>query len=69
MEKEAEEDWRKDPWVLRFIPDRFKTQEICIKALEVGLWELKDVPDHFKTQETCDDAVRRSHFYLKCVTR
>ena len=47
VEKE-EEDWRKDPWVLRFIPDRFKTQEMCIIALEVGLWKLKDVPDHFK---------------------
>ena len=36
-EQQQEEDWRKDPWVLRFIPDRFKTQQICIKALEVGL--------------------------------
>ena len=41
VEKEAEEeeykDWCEDPWVLRFIPDCFKTQEMCIEALEVGL--------------------------------
>ena len=65
VEKEAEEeeeykDWCEDPWVLRFIPDCFKTQEMCIEALEVGLWQLKDIPDHFKTQDICDDAVRRS---------
>ena len=65
VEKEAEEeykDWREDPWVLRFIPDYFKTQEMCIETLEVGLWQLKDIPDHFKTQDICDDAVRRSPF-------
>ena len=66
VEKE-EEDWRKDPCVLRFIPDRFKTQEMCIKALEVDLWKLKDVPDHFKTQGICDDVVRRSPCYLEYV--
>ena len=66
-EQQQEEDWRKDPWVLRFIPDGFKTQEMCTKALEVGLWKLKDVPDHFKTQEISDSVVRRSPFYLKDV--
>ena len=39
------------------VPDRFKTQEMCIKALEVDPWQLKNVPDHFKTQEMCDKAV------------
>ena len=66
-EQQQEEDWRKDPWVLRFIPDGFKTQEMCTKALEVGLGKLKDVPDHFKTQEISDSVVRRSPFYLKDV--
>ena len=25
-QQQEEEDWRKNPWVLRFIPDHFKTQ-------------------------------------------
>ena len=25
-EQQHEEDWRKDPWFLKLIPDRFKTQ-------------------------------------------
>ena len=50
QQQEGEEGWLKDPLVLRFIPDYFKTQEMCIKALEAGLWEIKDVLDHFKTQ-------------------
>ena len=66
-EQQQEEDWREDPWLLKFVPDHFKTQEMCLKAFEVGLWQLKDVSDHFKTQEMCDDAVRRSLFYLKYV--
>ena len=29
------------------IPNRFKTQEICIRAVTLDLWQLKDVPDWF----------------------
>ena len=32
-----EEDWRNNPWVLRFMPDHLKTQEICIKVFEADL--------------------------------
>ena len=46
------------------IPDRFITQEMCIKAVEVGPWLLEYVPDHFKTQEMCDTAVRDDFFSL-----
>ena len=61
-QQQEEEDWCKDPWVLRFIPDYLKTEEMCIKAFEAGLWKLKDVPDDLKTQEMCDNVVRRSPF-------
>ena len=40
------------------IPDHFKTQEMCIKAVEVDPSFLQLVSDHFKTQEICDKAVR-----------
>ena len=33
------------------IPDRFKTQEMCIEGVEVNPWQLHYVPDRFKTQE------------------
>ena len=35
-------------------PDRFKTENMCIKAVEVDPWQLKDVPDNFKKQKMCD---------------
>ena len=67
-EEEEYEHWRKDPWLLKFFLDRFKTQEICMKALEAGLWQLKDVPDQYKSQEICDKAVRVDSWSLKFVS-
>ena len=46
-----------NPYTLRFVPDHFKTQEMCIEAVcRVSLW-LDDVADHLRTQEMCDVAV------------
>ena len=50
---------------LFLIPDRFKTQGMCIKGVEVDPWQLYNVPDHFKTQEMCDKAVREDAFSLQ----
>ena len=33
--------------VIFFIPDRFNTQAMCIKAAEVGPSNLRYIPDHF----------------------
>ena len=33
QQQQEEEGWCKDPWVLKFIPDYLKTEEMCIKAL------------------------------------
>ena len=44
-----------NPAVFFLFPDRFKTEEICIKALEVDPWQFKDVPNHFKKQEMCNN--------------
>ena len=49
------------------VPDRFVTQGMCIKAIEVDPWQLYDVSDHSKTQEMCDDVVREDPFSLQCV--
>ena len=58
---------RSVPNAFHRIPDRFKAQEMCIKAVEVDQWYLYDVPDHFKTQEMCDKAVRDYLFSLQFV--
>ena len=48
---------------MKDVPDRFKTEEMCIEAVEVFPWQLKYVPDKFKTQDMCNEAVRRHHTY------
>ena len=56
------------PWQLYALPDHFKTQLMCIKAVKkVDPWLLKYVPDHLKTQEMCDDAVRYYPYSLEHV--
>ena len=55
------------PNALHHIPDRFKTQEMCNKAVEKDPWQLKDVPNHFKTEEMCNKAVRHYLFFLQFV--
>ena len=39
--------------LLKFIMDRFETQAICEKAVEVKGWKLSFVPDQYKMQEMC----------------
>ena len=39
------------------VPDCFKTQRMCIMALEAFPWQLNDIPDYFNTQRVCDDVV------------
>ena len=40
--------------MLRYVPDYFKTQEICVDAITHDECMLKYVPDHLKTQEMCN---------------
>ena len=44
----------REPVLLKFIFDRFKTQEICGKAIAVKGWTLCFVTDHFKSLEMCE---------------
>ena len=34
-----------------YVPDQYKTQEICDKVVEEDSWLLKYVPDNFKKQK------------------
>ena len=40
-----------EPRLLEFVPDHFKTQEMCDKALRDYLFSLQLVPDWFVTKE------------------
>ena len=55
------------PYTFHHILDRFKTQEMCKKAVEVDPQQLKDAPNHFKTQEMCNKAVRYYLFSFQFV--
>ena len=52
---------------LRYIPEQYKTKEICDRAFRKNLWSLADIPDQFKTAEMCMKAVRESGFLLEHV--
>ena len=56
-----------DPAVIFLIPDCFKTKDMCIKTLEVGLWILYDIPDNLKTEEMCNKAVENDSSSLQFV--
>lgn len=52
---------------LRYIPEQYKTKEICDRAFKKNVWNLSDIPDQFKTAEMCMKAVGESGFLLRHV--
>ena len=54
-------------WILwlQFIPECYKTQEICDKAVDTCLFVFDSVADWYKTQEMCDKFVSKKPFMLK----
>ena len=40
-----------DPWLLKYVPDHLKTQEMCDNALRYYLYSLEHVPDWFAKQQ------------------
>ena len=59
----VEKDHRK----FRYVPDHFKTQEMCNKTVDKDLWMFKYVPDGFKTQEMCNKVVKHEVWMLDYV--
>ena len=53
--------------VLFLNPDRFKKQDMCIKALEVDPWNLYNISDNLKTQKMCDKAIKDDPSSLQFV--
>ena len=58
---------REKPAVFFLVPDCFKTEETCIKAVEKDPWFLAGVPNHFKIQEICNNAVPEDPYSLQYV--
>ena len=47
---------------LRFlvsVPNYFKTQKLCDKAVEKDSWLLRYVPDHYETQEMLEKVIEK----------
>ena len=55
------------PKAFHLIPDCFKTQKTCIKAVEVDSSFLQLVSGYFKMQEICDKAVKDDSSSLQFV--
>ena len=58
------EEVRRKPYTLDYVPDHFKTQEMCNKAVPNYQAVLFLVPDHFKTQEICIKAVEIDLYHI-----
>ena len=54
MRKHAVE---KLPYLLRYVPDQYKTQQMCDKAIRENGGRLNSVPDCYKIHEMCNKAV------------
>ena len=50
------------------VPNQFKTQEMCERAVEKAPWCLVYVPDEFKTREMCSRAVDQYPWCLPFVS-
>ena len=58
----------KNPEAFFLVTGRFKTQKICIKAIEVDPQQLNIIPNYFKIQKMCDKTVKDDPFSLQFVS-
>ena len=42
------------PFTITFVPECYKTQEMCYKTIHRCFFVFDSFPDHYKTQEICD---------------
>ena len=49
---------RKEPDLLKYVPNLLKTQEICAKVVSKEPYQLKYVPDYLKKQNMCAAAAK-----------
>ena len=55
------------PWVLVWVPDQYKTQEMWNEAVQGAPWVLVWVPPWLVTREMCNEAVQSDPWMLEHV--
>ena len=48
-----------------YVPECFKTQEMCDKAVDIHPSVIQFVPEYFKTKVVCNKAFPKDYFMLK----
>jgi len=57
-------------WLLKFIPEAFRTEEICCNAIKKNCGDMLEyVPEKFKTKELCTQATEQSGSALEYVPK
>ena len=52
------------PSTIKFVPECYRTQEMCYKAVNKCFFVLDSILDRFKTQELYDRVVSEDLFFL-----
>ena len=55
------------PHVIEFVPECYKTQNMCDKAVNTYPSTIEFVPECYKTQKTCDKAVNKCLFLFDSI--
>ena len=58
---------KKLPYLLRYVPDQYKTEQMCDKAILENAGTLKYVLDCYKIQEICNKAFENYPHALEFV--
>ena len=69
MQEPCIEAVEKCVWLLKYVPDHFKAEEMCDKAVHNIPCMLLFVPDCLKTQEMCEEAVGGMPMDIEACTR
>ena len=51
---------------IQFVADRYKTQKICVEAVDTCFLVFDSVSDQWKTRKMSDKLVSNNPFMLKC---
>ena len=47
---------KKDGWLLRKIPEEFRSKEVCLEAFENNMEAFYSIPEEFRSMEVCLEA-------------
>jgi len=58
---------KKDGYALKYVPKKYRTEELCKIAVNQNGWVLYYVPEKYKTEEICKIAVQQDGYALESV--